>query len=192
VLKPLRKYSDISKSYFYFTLALYILLLVWIVIFKANVSYFPIRIAKTRAMSITERFMNGSYPFKNIIDCPPEGSIPGRIREHFLNILVFLPLGILLPFAVKKRTSFFVPLIFILTTLAVEGFQLFTGIGGFDVTDLITNSLGGYIGMWLYDIVFSKMSGHVVNRLRFAVNMIFTPLAIFAICNTVIHFDYYL
>ena len=192
MFKPLKKYSDLSMVYFYITLSLYLILLVWIVIFKANVPYFPKRIAQTRAMTLAERFSIGSYPFKNIIECPPEASVLNRLKEHFLNVLVFLPFGILLPYIITVGTKIFVPLAFVTATIAVEGFQLFSGIGGFDVTDLLTNSLGGFIGLWMYNTVFSKMSPHIVNRVSFVINFIAAPIAVFAIYNTVIHFDYYI
>lgn len=57
------------------------------------------------------------------------------------NIWLFVPLGA----AVYKRNSkrWLVP---VGVTLAVETFQLITGMGTFEVADLICNSLGGFIG----------------------------------------------
>lgn len=191
MLKPLKKYSDISNLYLYTTIMLFLTLLVWIVIFKANVSYIPMRFDLTKAMSLEERFNLGNYPFKNLFECP-DGHFLGRLKEHFLNILAFLPFGILLPFVIKKKYMLIVPIIFIAATLGFESFQLFTGLGGFDITDIITNTLGGFLGLWLYRIAFLRMPDHSLNRLSFVVNLIATPFAIYAIYNTIIHIDYYI
>lgn len=191
MLKPLKKYRDLSKLYLAVTFALFILILLWIVVFKANIPIVPKRIARTKAMTIPERFALGNYPFKNLF-VDAEGKVLSRIKEHFLNVLVFIPFGILLPFFAKKGKTLITSIVFIVFTIGFELFQLFTGIGGFDVTDLMTNTLGGFIGLWLYRVAFSKMPDHVINRISFVVNMIFVPVALFAILNTIKHFDYYI
>lgn len=191
MLKPLKKYRDLSKLYLAVTFALFILILLWIVVFKANRPITPIRIARTKAMTLLERFELGNYPFKNLF-VDAEGHVFSRAKEHFLNILIFLPFGFLLPFFIKKKKVLITSIVFITFTIGFELFQLFTGIGGFDVTDLMTNTLGGFLGLWLYKVAFSKISDHVINRMSFVVNIIFVPVAVFAIINTVNHFDYYI
>ncbi len=191
MLKPLKKYRDLSKLYLGVTFTLFILILLWIVVFKANIPITPVRIAITKAMTIPERFELGNYPFKNLF-VDAEGHFVSRLREHFLNILVFLPFGFLLPFFIKKRKALITSIVFIVFTIGFEMFQLLTGLGGFDVTDLMTNTLGGFFGLWLYKVAFSKMPDHVINRISFIVNIIFVPVAVFAIINTVNHFDYYI
>lgn len=191
MLKPLKKYWDISKLYLALTLSLYLILLIWIVVFKANYSVIPLRYVLTKAMTLKERFMLGCYPYKNLIECDG-GDFSIRLLEHFLNIIVFLPFGFLLPFFIKKKTVLFTSLIFIFATIGFELHQLFTWLGGFDVTDLINNTLGGFIGIAIYKLIFSKFSDHAVNRISFVANVIFTPIALFAIYNTIKHFDYYI
>ena len=67
------------------------------------------------------------------------------------NIIGFIPLGILLPLVwpFAKRWWRLLLLVFC-TSLAFELFQLYTGIGVFDVDDLLLNSFGGMIGYLLY------------------------------------------
>ena len=67
------------------------------------------------------------------------------------NIIGFIPLGILFPLAfpfLKNRirlTGFIFAI-----SLLFETFQLITGIGVFDVDDLLLNTLGGIAGYFLY------------------------------------------
>ncbi len=72
---------------------------------------------------------------------------PRKAREVFLNILLFLPLGYLLPFVSKKlRNPFFITLIGFLCSLATECAQFYTRLGTFQVDDLVCNTLGTLIG----------------------------------------------
>jgi glycopeptide antibiotics resistance protein len=69
------------------------------------------------------------------------------------NIIGFIPLGILLPlvFPFAKKWWRLVLLVFGISLL-FETFQLYTGIGVFDVDDLILNTCGGLIGYIFYAI----------------------------------------
>ena len=72
---------------------------------------------------------------------------PRKAREVFLNILLFLPLGYLLPFVSKKlRNPFVIMLIGFLCSLATEYAQFYTRLGTFQVDDLVCNTLGTLIG----------------------------------------------
>ena len=69
------------------------------------------------------------------------------------NVLLFIPLGYLLPKLWKKQENFFH---FFMTCtfsiLAVELIQLFTLLGSFDVDDLILNLFGMILGFIYYHI----------------------------------------
>ena len=63
------------------------------------------------------------------------------------NVLLFIPIGILLPKLWKKPRNFLVFLLFaLLLILLVELTQLFTLLGSFDVDDIILNICGMIIG----------------------------------------------
>jgi len=65
------------------------------------------------------------------------------------NILLFIPLGFFVPLLRHRSTSAGrVGALAFGTSLLLELIQLLTGLGGFDVDDLILNVLGGLIG-WL-------------------------------------------
>lgn len=63
------------------------------------------------------------------------------------NILLFSPLGFLVPIIVPKiRGARQTATIAFGVSLSLELIQLLTGLGGFDVDDLLLNVLGGMIG----------------------------------------------
>lgn len=77
------------------------------------------------------------------------------MRQIVLNIIMMIPFGLLLPSIKKENCSVIKVLIFtFLFSLIIEVFQpILHGYRSFDVTDLITNTIGGYIGYILYCMV---------------------------------------
>jgi glycopeptide antibiotics resistance protein len=74
-----------------------------------------------------------------------------QIRNLGGNLLGFAPLGILLPLLFKRLRSFLPVVITIFAvSLSYELIQLCTGLGIFDVDDLILNTSGGIIGFIIY------------------------------------------
>ena len=69
------------------------------------------------------------------------------------NIIGFIPLGVLLPVLFPfLRKCWRLTLIVFCLSLSFETFQLLTGVGVFDVDDLILNTTGGLIGYVFYVI----------------------------------------
>ena len=75
----------------------------------------------------------------------------GALREFHLNVLMMVPLGILVPFIYKKGFARTV-LLCLCCSLCIELVQLFsiTKLNCCDITDLISNTLGGACGYGLY------------------------------------------
>ncbi|SEK29029.1 VanZ family protein [Paenibacillus sp. OK003] len=76
------------------------------------------------------------------------------VKNLFGNIVMFIPLGIWIPW-LFRRCRTFLPFtgIVVLLLLAVEITQLITRVGSFDVDDIILNTVGawiGYIGFVLF------------------------------------------
>ena len=72
------------------------------------------------------------------------------LRQIVLNILLFVPLGMLLPFTLRKPRPIHYALVFLagtLLSLLVETLQYRLRLGVFDVDDLIDNSFGFLIGL---------------------------------------------
>ncbi|GHV16356.1 hypothetical protein FACS18949_00290 [Clostridia bacterium] len=72
-------------------------------------------------------------------------------RNIWGNILPFIPFGILLPAAYPKMRRFWVTmLVAFAIILLFETLQLLTGLGSFDVDDIILNMASCAIGYFLY------------------------------------------
>ena len=121
------------------------LVLIWIVVFKTSFSFSDI------AFLSAERRVN-LIPFYYADDV-------GRLhlREVILNILIFVPFGLYLRMlsASPKKSIIFGAAF----SLTLELCQLILAIGSFDITDLITNTLGVILGICFYALlgfVFKK------------------------------------
>jgi glycopeptide antibiotics resistance protein len=116
-------------------LALYSLLLLWLVFLKLSLDI-------PAVLSIHLRSLN-LIPFA--------GSSVGS-AEMIANVVVFIPLGLLLSVNFK-RTHFWRKFIYVLClSLTVEIIQFVLAIGITDITDVITNTLGGFLGLALYNL----------------------------------------
>ena len=115
-------------------LALYLLILLWLVLFKLSLNLSLILDYQTRSINL--------IPFA--------GS--SNLREIIYNCVVFIPFGLLLSVNFK-RTNFWRKLTFVLVlSLTAETAQYIFAIGATDITDLITNTFGGFLGLILYNL----------------------------------------
>lgn len=82
----------------------------------------------------------------------------GAVREIILNVIMMMPFGFLYAIIKKKGILSTVALTF-LFSLIIESCQLLSAWWGslssrsFDVTDLITNTFGGFIGYLIYIVL---------------------------------------
>ena len=67
------------------------------------------------------------------------------------NIALFVPLGLLIRGGWTKTTIKRVVLLGFLCSLSIELVQLVVRLGWFDVDDILFNTFGVYLGVWLYD-----------------------------------------
>jgi len=80
------------------------------------------------------------------------------------NIIVFIPLGLLLSVNLK-RTNFWRKLAYVvLFSVAVEALQFVLAIGITDITDVIMNTLGGFIGMKIYGLCNKFLDEEKLDR----------------------------
>lgn len=95
--------------------------------------------------------------FRNVKLVRPEDLI-----QFYLNIMVFIPLGYLLPYVFRwfrERVRIRPVLACFLISFMVENLQLMSRRGLYDLDDMIANTLGGFIGEYLY-ISFAYMLTH--------------------------------
>lgn len=115
---------------------IYIMLLVWIILFKLEFS-----ISKL-----------DTYRVINLIPFYYDNEIgmTFHLKEVLENVAIFIPFGIYLSM-ITCRLSFKVKVLLIFAvSFALEIFQYILAIGGTDITDLITNTCGGIIGICFY------------------------------------------
>lgn len=125
-------------------LIFYLIALTWIILFKLQFSF--------------EDLPN----IRNINLIPFGESVitNGKINatEILQNVLAFIPLGVFVH-ALGEEKSWLVQIVpVICTSLLYEVFQFIFSIGATDITDLISNSSGGVIGI-VTAIAISKLAG---------------------------------
>ena len=76
-----------------------------------------------------------------------------KINIVLENLLIFVPMGIYLQMLLFKSKSYLKLLIIAGISLLLEITQYILAIGSSDITDLITNTAGGLLGIALYSIV---------------------------------------
>lgn len=95
-----------------------------------------------------------------------------------LNIVMFLPLGILLPLLHDrfKKVAWTISA-GILLTLSIETFQYFTGFGVFEFDDLFNNTIGAIIGYGLTMSVLKVWNKRFLQAIGYLSPLILTSLA---------------
>jgi glycopeptide antibiotics resistance protein len=73
--------------------------------------------------------------------------------ENILNVVIFVPLGIYAEILFERWLFGKKLLFFFLVSLLVEGLQYVFRLGAFDVTDIMTNTLGGVIGLMIFKAI---------------------------------------
>lgn len=111
-----------------------------------------------------------NHPYKPMNLVPFVDVLAGRgdfIRQIVLNMIMTMPFGFLFPLtrcgaAKFDRTVFFC----FLMSLGIEVLQpLISGFRSSDITDLITNTIGGVCGYGLY-VLFRPLTFWILGRLR--------------------------
>lgn len=128
----------------------YLVMLLWLVLFKFSYDIISV-LAHHQVQSL------------NLI--PFVGYSHTTAREMFENFAVFIPFGLLLTIN-AKRISFWCQLGLISAfSLGVELVQFIFAIGITDITDFITNTAGGFIGLILYRICGKYTAPDTLNRI---------------------------
>src|SRR5690554_396946 len=115
-------------------LLIYLLALVWLVIFKLS---FDLSVLPDVGSSLN------LVPFANYSS--------ENIRELIYNFLAFVPLGLLVSASFKISRVFSRLFLVFVTSFVFETIQYVYGIGVSDITDLISNTAGGLLGILIYE-----------------------------------------
>ena len=109
---------------------IYAIALFWILLFKLGVQF--------------------SYMHKRSVNLIPNARLDG---EAILNVVIFIPLGIYAGVLFKRWSFINKLLFFFLVSVMFEVLQFIFKIGAFDITDMITNTSGGIIGLILFKTI---------------------------------------
>ncbi|MBF9255544.1 VanZ family protein [Pontibacter sp. 172403-2] len=117
---------------------IYLIVLFWILVLKLGVQFSYMGNRSVNLIPFSEPLiLNGK------ID----------VGEIILNVVVFVPLGIYAGILFKRWTLGKKLFFFFLTSLIVEALQFILAVGAFDVTDIITNTLGGIAGFMIFKAI---------------------------------------
>lgn len=94
----------------------------------------------------------------------------GAYKEIILNVIMLIPFGFLLPIIIKTnifKTVFYT----FMTSLTIESIQLLYHLGSnlthrsCDITDIITNTIGGFIGYIIY-LIFKPFINYILKKIK--------------------------
>ena len=114
----------------------YLALLIWIIVFKLQFSICDLD--KVRSVNLIPFYYD------------EEIGIAFHLKEVLENLLIFVPMGIYLQMLLPKCRFYGKLIIIAGTSLLLEAAQYVLAIGRSDITDLLTNSMGGLLGLALY------------------------------------------
>ena len=131
-----------------FTLFIIYCSLLAVILFLRNGRYLSV------GLSNLENKLN-LVPFKtirNYMTALEIGNISETVVRNNLigNFLLFLPMGYFLPTITKTRNFFLIEVKILIIIFLVEVIQLITGLGSFDIDDIILNFVGSIIGYGIY------------------------------------------
>jgi glycopeptide antibiotics resistance protein len=100
-----------------------------------------------------------------------------RFAEIRVNILAFIPLGIYICMLNTKWIFMKKVLAIVILTMTFEIAQFIFAIGRADITDVLSNTLGGIIGIGIY-VLLSKAMKDRTNKLINVLAALFTILVL--------------
>ena len=160
-----------------FATCAYIIVLFWALWLKFNDFYMVVlNYQWLSKMTVKERFLYDIVPFQIRYDFIRE------LLQFPANAIVFAPFGVLLNHLFSKKNIWRDLAICFGISLSIEIVQLFTIIGNFATADLIMNTLGYFIGLPFYCLIFAKLSTkQTVWVYRVANTILFVTLIVVAV-----------
>lgn len=153
--------SNKEKVITYIVYAVYLMLLCWLVLFKFAVSVDLI--PHIRGI--------------NMIPFHYDKASPVHMREVIFNIIVFVPAGVYFMTLFSKKNILLGVAGTAILSLLFEVVQYVFAIGASDITDLITNTIGGLCGMVLFWVICKITDKYKMT----IINSIGSVIEIFAI-----------
>lgn len=124
-------------------LIIYLFALCWILLFKLGISFSYMGNRQVNLIPFDRAFLTG---------------------ENIMNAIVFIPLGIYAGLLFEKWPFVRKLGFFFLFSATIEILQYILRIGAFDVTDIITNTSGGVIGLGLYNAIQILLNNRIKTQ----------------------------
>jgi glycopeptide antibiotics resistance protein len=122
--------KSLSKALF----GVYLLILLWLVLFKLSFNPSSVLGFQIRSLNLV--------PFAH--------TARANLGETVSNVVVFVPFGVLLSVNLKRINVWGRLTFVVIFSVAVEIMQFVLAIGATDITDVITNTFGGFLGLTVY------------------------------------------
>ena len=162
-----------------FAIGLYTYILLWIVCLKlGNAEMLTRNYINLTELNLEERFMWDIVPFHT------RQNHELQCMEFIANSLIFAPYGVLLNYLFKKRNIFRDVFLCFAFSLSIEVFQLYSLLGGFASEDLIMNTLGYFVGLIFYYLIFKKRTVKTCIWVCRVANFILLPIFVYALITT--------
>ena len=146
-------------------LALYLVILIWLVLFKLQYNILSV--------------FNYHHRSLNLIPFAAPSIVNGSVREMIDNVIIFIPFGLLLNVNFKK-VGFLPKFAYILVfSLTAELIQFIFAIGATDITDVITNTVGGFLGLKLYGLSNKYINNKKLDRVIIFVGTLLLVLLLY-------------
>ena len=167
------------------SLVLFVLVLVFTVMLKAIMPKDLIANYQfLSSMNVNERLIRGLKIFEFYQIEAEIGELTKAIILDILNMIIFIPFGILLAHCFKKNKILKTLLVSFVFIVLIELFQLYSIIGAFMLNDLLINIFGSLIGCIIYMLVIKKEKYNVYNVLL----LIFIVLCIASLIYLLVNF----
>lgn len=158
-------------------------ILIWALVFKLGSELLLVgNYTNLKDMTIEERILWDLIPF----NYRGEGEYKLKlIMDTVLNCFVFAPLGVTLCYVFKKVNVWRNAAICLAFSIGVELLQLATILGNPATEDLITNTVGCFIGFGLYHLIFKRISVKNSVRTLAVVNTLLAVVGVVALVTLV-------
>lgn len=163
--------KKVFNFFLFSSFVFFILFLFWITLFK-NVS--PLEI-----------FTPNRFTYRRVSIIPFSDMLKGYYSNIDIlgNIILFIPVGVYINLFIKKLKIYQKILLLPLISIFFELNQYIFSIGATDATDVVTNTIGGIIGMIFYWVLkkilkCDKKTQYIISTLSFLV-MIFVSYVLF-------------
>ncbi|GAC1704483.1 MAG: hypothetical protein NVS9B7_05300 [Flavisolibacter sp.] len=147
-----RKDDSAPKQLTTILLVIYLVVLFWILLFKLGVHFS--NMGKPSSINL--------IPFRR----PPITNGKVDFSERILNVMIFVPLGLYAGILFIKWVFVKKFFLFVFVSLIIEALQFILRLGVADITDVITNTLGGIIGLGIF-IVIKKLFKNELKAHKF-------------------------